>query len=134
MKYLLDSNTCIAYLRGKNPHTLKRIVSCPHSDLVMCSVVLGELYYGAERSSHPIQECAKVTAFVSQFISLPFDDLAAREFGRVRADLAIRGCQIGPSDTMIAAIALVHGLIVVTHNKKEFGRVTGLTIEDWELP
>ncbi len=134
MKYLLDTNTCVEYLRGKNPHILNRFIACPPTDIALCSVVVGELLYGAERSSQPVVEVVKVDTFVNRFLSLPFDDHSARVFGRVRADLATRGCQIGPYDTMIAAIALVHSLTVVTHNTKEFGRIGGLPLQDWELP
>ena len=54
-------------------------------------------------------------------------------FGQLRATLEAAGTPIGPYDMQIAAIALVHGLIVVTHNTREFGRVQNLQIEDWEL-
>ncbi len=68
-----------------------------------------------------------------QFASLPFDDGAAAIAGRVRAQLAVTGTPIGPYDLQIAAIALAHGLTVVTHNTKEFKRVAGLQVEDWEM-
>ncbi|MDP1709482.1 MAG: PIN domain-containing protein, partial [Candidatus Komeilibacteria bacterium] len=66
--------------------------------------------------------------------SLPFDGNAAREFGEIRAYLARQGTPIGPYDLQIAAIAKVHDLILVTHNTREFSRVLGLRLEDWELP
>jgi tRNA(fMet)-specific endonuclease VapC len=65
-----------------------------------------------------------------RFVSLPFDDAAAHEFGHIRASLETVGTPIGPYDMQIAAIALVYGLIVVTHNVREFERVAGLKIED----
>jgi tRNA(fMet)-specific endonuclease VapC len=46
--------------------------------------------------------------------------------------LANRGTPIGPHDLMIAAIAQVHNLTLVTHNLSEFSRVPGLQVEDWE--
>lgn len=63
----------------------------------------------------------------------PFDDAAAQAYGQLRVYLERAGTLIGPYDMQIAAIALVHGLIVVTHNTREFGRVPGLNIEDWEV-
>jgi tRNA(fMet)-specific endonuclease VapC len=135
MKSLLDTNTCIQFLRTKgNPHVKSRIGSHPPTDLVLCSVVVGELYYGARRARNPPSEVVKVDTFVARFASLPFDDAAAREFAAVRADLDARGLGIGPLDTMIAAIASAHGLILVTHNNKDFARVPGLALEDWEVP
>jgi tRNA(fMet)-specific endonuclease VapC len=67
-----------------------------------------------------------------QFVSLPFDDHAGEEAGRVRAYLAGLGTPIGPNDLLIAAIALANGLTLVTHNTSEFSRVPGLNIEDWQ--
>ena len=64
--------------------------------------------------------------------SLPFDGNAAREFGEIRAYLARQGTPIGPYDLQIAAIAKAHDLILVTHNTREFSRVLGLRVEDWE--
>jgi tRNA(fMet)-specific endonuclease VapC len=63
---------------------------------------------------------------------LPFSDAAADVYGRIRADLETRGTPIGGNDLLIASIALVYGLTLVTHNTREFGRVTGLLLEDWE--
>jgi tRNA(fMet)-specific endonuclease VapC len=74
----------------------------------------------------------RLTPFLHQFISLPFDDKAARKFGNIRADLAKAGTPIGPYDLQIAAIALVNRLILVTHNTREFSRIAGLKLEDWE--
>jgi tRNA(fMet)-specific endonuclease VapC len=67
-----------------------------------------------------------------QFISLAFDDVAAEEYGRIRAYLAGLGAPIGPNDLMIASIALGNGLTLVTHNTGEFSRVPGLNLEDWQ--
>jgi tRNA(fMet)-specific endonuclease VapC len=65
---------------------------------------------------------------------LPFDDRAATAYGTLRARLESGGASIGPNDLMIAAIALASGLVLVTHNSAEFGRVPGLQAEDWQLP
>lgn len=65
--------------------------------------------------------------------SLDFDDKAALMYGKIRSDLASAGTPIGPNDLMIASIALVNDLILVTHNIREFSRVALLETEDWEL-
>jgi tRNA(fMet)-specific endonuclease VapC len=66
--------------------------------------------------------------------SLPFDDSCVDLYADIRSKLAAAGTPIGPIDTLIAAIALTHGVTLVTHNLAEFSRVPGLKIEDWELP
>jgi tRNA(fMet)-specific endonuclease VapC len=134
LKYLLDTNVCIAYLRGKNALVLNKFPLHSPSDIALCSIVDAELRYGAERSGNPSKEHAQVDAFTVRFVSLPFDSVAARIYREIRHTLEAAGQQIGPYDTMIAAIALAHDLILVTHNTAEFSRVPGLAIEDWEVP
>ncbi|MBN1285343.1 MAG: type II toxin-antitoxin system VapC family toxin [Anaerolineae bacterium] len=91
-----------------------------------------ELYFGAMKSRSPQTSLLKQQAFVERFVSLPFDDAAAVVYGRIRAELERAGTPIGPNDLMIASIALANGLILVTHNVREFERVAGLQIDDWE--
>ena len=99
----------------------------------MCSVVKAELFYGAMRSRNPTKTFEQQQAFLRQFISLPFGDEAATICGQIRARLAGKGTQIGAYDLQIAAIALANDLTLVTHNTREFERVEGLQIEDWEI-
>lgn len=135
MIYLLDTNACIDCLRKKgNPLVPARLATHPTADVVLCAVVVAELRYGAESSADPAKEHSKIDAFIAPYTSLPFDDVAARLFGEIRHTLLSSGKPIGPLDTMIAAIALAHGLTLVTHNTAEFSRVTGLTLEDWQTP
>ncbi|WP_445637928.1 type II toxin-antitoxin system VapC family toxin [Nostoc sp. DSM 114161] len=133
MIYLLDTNACIIYLNGRNLSLRRRLES--HSDLniVVCSTVKAELFYGAKRSNNPTRNLALQKEFLNRFISLPFDDIAAEIFGDIRSHLANLGTPIGPYDLQIAAIALANNLILVTHNVDEFSRVPGLQFEDWEI-
>jgi tRNA(fMet)-specific endonuclease VapC len=74
----------------------------------------------------------KQQAFAARFVSLPFDDAAALVYARIRGALEQAGTPVGSNDLMIASIAMANGLILITHNTREFGRVVGLQIEDWE--
>ncbi len=132
--FLLDTNVCIQYLRGKNARVRQRLAACPPPDVRLCSVVLSELYFGALRSADPLKNRTAVDQFAAPFSSLPFDDAAADICSRIRHHLESRGIPIGPYDMQIAAIALVHDCTLVTHNTKEFSRVPGLSLEDWEAP
>jgi tRNA(fMet)-specific endonuclease VapC len=130
--YLLDTNACIVYLNRPISGVRRRLQLLSPEDIAVCSVVKAELFYGPMKSNNPTRTLTSQDAFVDNFVSLPFDDAAARIYSRIRADLTARGTPIGPYDLQIAAIALANNLILVTHNKGEFGRVNGLQIEDWE--
>lgn len=134
MTYLLDTNACIGWLRQNQPKLVERIEQHQPSELVICSVVVGELRYGIERSdlAHRANTELRVAQLRRQFVSLPFDDAATEEYGRIRAYLANFGNPIGGNDMQIAAIARTVGLTLVTHDTVEFCRVPGLLIEDWQ--
>jgi len=132
MKYLLDTNTCIRYLNRRSIAVVNRLHNTPESEIAVCSVVKAELYFGAMKSQNREHTIQGQRVFVARFISLPFDDAAADYYAVIRADLAQKGTPIGGNDLMIAAIALANGLILITHNTREFGRVSNLQIEDWE--
>jgi len=133
LTYLLDTNTCVEYLNGRSRRVIEAFRRKTPSDIAVCSVVKAELHYGALRSRNPQDALVKLEAFLTPYRSLPFDDQCAAAYGRIRARLAQSGSLIGPNDLLIAAIAVVHGAILVTHNVREFGRVEGLAYEDWEV-
>src|SRR5438067_957099 len=133
--YLLDSNAWIAYLRRKHASLIHRLQQEQPANIVLCSVVLAELCYGAVRSGPNNQAAnfALIAQLRQRFVSLPFDDSAAEEYGQIRAHLGSIGLPIGPNDLMIASIARANGLTLVTHNTAEFSRVPRLVLEDWQL-
>jgi tRNA(fMet)-specific endonuclease VapC len=132
--YLLDTNTWISYLRQKSAQLIQRFQQANPGDIALSSVVLGELFFGAHRGSttNRVVNLALIARLQQQFVSLPFEDRAAAEYGDIRAYLASRGTPIGPNDLMIASIARANGLTLVTHNTSEFSRVPGLRLEDWQ--
>ncbi len=134
MKYLLDTNTCIEWLRLSHPQLVMRIKQETPGDLAICSIVVSELMYGVERALpvHKANNRNRVDQLRKKFVSLPFDDAAAEVCGTVRAHLASQGTPIGPNDLQIASIALANKMILVSHNTSEFARVPGLSIEDWQ--
>ena len=130
--YLLDTNACIRVLNGTSAPLIARLRSHAPSDLRVSSVTRAELLYGARRSARVAENLRLLTGFFAPLVSLPFDDACAEEYGALRATLSAAGRPIGPNDLLIAATALAHDLTLVTHNLREFSRITGLKIEDWE--
>lgn len=133
MRYLLDTNVCVVYLNGRSQLVRDRLLATPTEEIVVCSAVKAELFYGAFRSNNPERTLERQQAFLSRFVSLPFEDEAALLAGQIRAKLAGAGTPIGSYDLQIAAITLANDLTIVTHNTREFKRVDGLQIEDWEV-
>jgi tRNA(fMet)-specific endonuclease VapC len=134
MMYLLDTNSCIRYLGGRSEPLRRRINRADPDEMVVCSVVKAELFFGAMKSKNPAKTLKEQKDFLDPFNSLTFDDQAAEAYGPIRADLERRGLPIGSNDMMIAAIAMANDLTLVTHNTAEFARIPGLRVEDWEDP
>ena len=133
MNYLLDTNVCIAYIKGINLSLRQRLETVDGRQIAVCSIVKSEPCFGAMKSVNPEHNFALQQALLNQFVSPPFDHLAATTFGVVRAQLEARGAPIGAYDLQIAAMALANNLTLVTHNTREFERVGGLQLEDWEI-
>jgi tRNA(fMet)-specific endonuclease VapC len=134
VSHLLDANSFVDHLRSSPASNVTaKLMAAPPGSVYLCSVVLAELLYGAahSHSAHQAANLALIARLRQQFVSLPFDDRAAEEYGKVRAHLSAHGTLIGPNDLMIAAIALANQMTLVTHNTTEFSRVPDLTLDDW---
>lgn len=130
MKYLLDTNTCIAFLKG-NQTVVEKIRLVGIENLLLCSVVKAELWFGACKSERITANQAVLKEFFMQFSSISFDDNAIEHYGDIRALLSKAGKPIGANDFLIAAIARANQLTLVTNNTREFVRVPDLLLEDW---
>ena len=134
MNYLLDTNAVVALLRNKPTKVRDRYRQAEASGdyLALSSVVLFELWYRVARSSQAPENTERLRILLSGDLDLlDFDDEDARTAGQVRAALEKDGNPIGAYDLLIAGQALRRGLTVVTANTSEFGRVTGLSWQDW---
>ena len=133
MRYLLDTNTCIAVMRN-HPAVVGWMRQLTPDDCSVSTITSYELYTGVEKCREPAKERLKVELFLETVGQLPFDEPAALESGRLRAILESRGMMIGPYDVLLAGHALAAGLILVTANTAEFSCVPGWTLENWQLP
>ncbi len=131
MKYLLDTNACIAILKGNDDVLRDRLSEIGAEDISLCSIVQGELLFGARKSAQVEKNLLRVMSFFKEFDSCPYDDQAAEFYGTTRAILEKIGQRIGESDLMIASIALARNFTVITRNQREFVRVPGLKVETW---
>lgn len=129
--YLLDTNTCIFFLKDKYPSLTEKIMSRAPSEFAVSSVTVFELEYGAAKSQWGDKTRLRLAIFLSPFTVIPFDTSDAVVAGRIKGELAKNGKIIGPYDLQIAAQGLARGLTVITNNTNEFRRVPGLNVEDW---
>jgi len=128
--YLLDTNTCV-YAIKRDPRVLRSLQEHSPDDFGISAITVAELWFGAAKSSRPQQTRSSVDAFLKPFEILPFAGEAAEEYAEIRLQLERVGRPIGERDLLIAATAKSRRLTVVTHNVREFARVSGLNVEDW---
>ena len=133
MNYLLDTDTCIRYINGRAPKIRARLSTVRRVDVGVSIISKAELYYGSAKSQTPERSRQKQLEFLRTIQSMPFDEAAAVVYGDIRAYLDKQGTPIGGNDLLIAATVLAGELILVTHNTREFRRVPGLKLEDWEV-
>jgi tRNA(fMet)-specific endonuclease VapC len=129
MKYLLDTNAIIR-LTQRHIKLVRRLQREDPEEFGLSVIVTHELYFGAYKS-RDVQANLDTIALLKLEI-VPFDDDDARRAGEVRAVLAAAGTPIGPYDVLIAGQALARDLTIVTHNIREYSRVPGLRVENWE--
>ena len=131
--YLLDTNVCIYFMKNTYPRLTQRLLSHDPSELLISSLTVLELEYGAEKSNWGDRTRQKMALFLAPFTILPFETNDALSAARIRACLERHGIIIGACDIQIAAQGLSRGLTVVTHNTGEFSRIPELKLEDWVL-
>ena len=131
MKYFLDTNMIIYFIKGKYPALLEHLRTIPAQSIVIPAVVLAEIEYGAQKSMDYQMTISKYRKFTRAFETIPFSGASIQVYGEIRRALEKAGMPIGPNDLMIAATVLANDGILVTHNTKEFSRVPGLRLEDW---
>ena len=129
MKFLLDTNAVIALFK-QHPELVHRITREATADVAISAITLHELSFGAYRSPRPQHHLARLDTL--QFEVLDLDPEDSRISGQVRASLAAAGTPIGILDILIASQALSRDLTLVTHNLRDFQRIPGLKLEDWE--
>lgn len=126
---LLDTNAVIKILNG-DPKFDEWAGRYRAGEIGVPSIVMYELYFGAFKGRHTSRNIESVDAL--HFQTVDFNSEDAKAAGEVRAALVIAGTPIGPYDILIAGQALARNLTLITHNTREFSRVNGLRIEDWE--
>ena len=133
MSFLLDTDTCSYHL--KHPSGLSHRFVQYSGRLYLSTIVLAELYAWAYRRANPVTLVRAISSdILRDVVVLDFDSACAEQFGRIRGHLLQQGLHVATADLMIAAVALVHNLTLVTHNTADFQIIPGLRLNDWLIP
>ena len=131
MKYFLDTNICIYYLKGKYDGIKQNLLSKHPDEIKIPSIVKAELLLGAEKSVKKKEVLTALEEFLLPFEVRSFGEPESHQYAHIRASLEDKGSPIGPNDLIIASIVIENNGILVTNNEKEFGRIENLVIENW---
>ncbi|MDD2500992.1 MAG: type II toxin-antitoxin system VapC family toxin [Geobacter sp.] len=130
MKYLLDTNICVYWLKG-NRQIEQQVLAAGIDAVALPFITVSELYYGAYKSQRIEVNLQLVRNLTEQLTVLESDEAISELFGDLKAGLEKSGMIIDDADLYIAACAKVHGLTLVTNNIKHFKRIKGLKLENW---
>lgn len=125
---LLDTDHCVAILRKQLD--LGDHVS-PEEELATTAISVAELNHGANRSERRDDNLARLEVLLSALVILPFDELAGRRFGALKAELEARGEPLDDLDLQIASIAIETNSLLLTNNTQHFKRINGLLLMNW---
>ena len=134
-KYLLDTNVLSEPARPRpNPGLIERMEAC-RAEIATAATVWHELTYGLERLP-PSRKRTAIASYLDDLRSsvmpvLAYDEKAAEWHARTRARLESVGRSVAFRDSQIAAVAVIHGLIMVTANVSDFAPLAGLEVENW---
>lgn len=132
-KYLLDSNICIFFLKGRfDIH--KKIADVGKENCFISEITVAELKFGVENSSDDKREANRriVEAFIQKFNILPIYN-CLDNYAIEKARLKKSGKPIDDFDLLIGSTAIVNDLIMVTNNLNHFNRIENIGLEDWTV-
>lgn len=126
---LLDTNVCVGFLHGD-----RRVLSRHAQATELMSIpgmVLGELYYGIEKSQNRAENLLQTERFLDTVSIVHADDAVMKKFGDLKAALEKSGNRVDDADIIIAATAICNDATLATGNVKHFSRFEGLKLQNW---
>jgi tRNA(fMet)-specific endonuclease VapC len=129
MKYLLDTNICIHFLKGQFG-LIEKFEELGTENFAISEITFAELVFGAENSTNPNKNLEVIEVFSNQVLIIPIFS-AIYLYGKEKARLRSKGLMISDFDLLIGCTAVDKDLIMVTENRKEFDRISGIEIENW---
>ncbi|MEB3359742.1 MAG: type II toxin-antitoxin system VapC family toxin [Synechococcales bacterium] len=132
MSYLLDTDICIYWLKGREV-VRQNVLARSWSTLAICVITVGELYYGAYNSQKVEKNLERAKQFVSSMRVLPLEITALDTYGRLKSQLRRAGEPLADLDLLIASIAIANNRILVTNNLRHYERISDLQLQNWTV-
>jgi len=129
MEYLLDTNICIYFLKGKY-ELADKLGKIGINNLFISEITVAELKYGVEKSAFPDKNRRVVNELIDKFKAVPIYntlDIFAKEKARLRK----QGTLVDDFDLLIGATAIKNNMVLITNNEKHFSRLFNLKLENW---
>jgi tRNA(fMet)-specific endonuclease VapC len=130
VNYLLDTDTCIYWLNGRDV-VKSKLLSVGLNKTAICSITVAELYYGAYNSSRVEENLARAERFIQNITIIPLNNDVMGLFGELKAQLRRLGQPVADFDLLIASVALTESLVLVTNNTRHYERINKLKLENW---
>ncbi|MEA5626024.1 type II toxin-antitoxin system VapC family toxin [Nostoc sp. UHCC 0251] len=132
MNYLLDTDTCIYWLKGRQP-VRDKLLAVGWDEVCICVITAAELYYGAYNSNRVSENLGNAEDFIQKLPVVPLTVPALKKYGELKAELRKIGQIIAEFDLLIASVALAENYTLVTNNTRHYERINGLKLENWTL-
>lgn len=129
-RFLLDTNIVSDLVRNPQGRTSAKIAELGEDAVATSIIVAAELRYGAAKKGSQ-RLTAQLETILAALEVIPLEAPADATYGATRVALEAAGTPIGANDLLIAAQTLALDMVLVTNNEREFGRVSGLKVENW---
>ncbi len=130
--FLLDTDTVIYSMKGKDA-VQKNLLLHFNDPIMLSTVTLMELYYGAHKSQKVTSNLAKIKSLEQSLEIIHIGTESAEIFGMLKAQLEVNGTRLDDFDLILASCALSRNLTLVTNNLKHFRRIDGLKLANWTI-
>jgi tRNA(fMet)-specific endonuclease VapC len=130
VKYLLDTDICIYWLKGRTA-VRDKINEIGQTEIAICVITASELYFGAYNSSKIEKNLITAETFIRSIPVIPLSNNTLKKFGQLKAQLRQAGTSVADFDLLIASVALTEDLILVTNNTRHYQRIIGLKLDNW---
>ncbi len=130
MKYLLDTDICIYWLKGRNS-VRDRINQVGQGEIGICDITVAELYFGVYNSSKIEKNLITAENFIRSLPVISLSIGALKKFGQLKAKLRQLGTPVADFDFLIASVAITEDLILIGNNTRYYQRIPSLELENW---